>query len=315
MELEVRHLRLICAIAETGSLTRAAAALSMAQPGLTAQLQRIERSLGGPLFTRDTHGAVPTALGELVLSRARAVLPALDDLRIVSALSPADSLTTLRLGSVNARFTAGLVARLRDEFPDAACTTRTESSSTPLLDLVAAGRLELAVVGDSPGYGIGARPGVTLLAVHTEPLFALLPGRHPLAARPVVDLADLAACEWTLPEHDDDRIREYFSEVLDRAGVEPRVAHQVEGNLVFDLIRALGIVSLCQATCVPPEGVVSRPLAGDPLWYRHLLALNPLGPLAAHTDRLTELARAAYEDSADRSATYTAWRAGRQPPR
>ena len=72
MDLELRHLRMICAIAEAGSVSRAASVLGLAQPALTAQLQRIERTLGGPLFERDRRGARPTAMGELVLSRARA---------------------------------------------------------------------------------------------------------------------------------------------------------------------------------------------------------------------------------------------------
>ena len=81
MELELRHLKVVCAIAELGSVTKAASALGLAQPALTAQLQRIERTLGGALFERDRRGARPTALGELVLNRARVVLPAVDGLR------------------------------------------------------------------------------------------------------------------------------------------------------------------------------------------------------------------------------------------
>jgi len=42
MELELRHLRVICAVAEAGSVTTAAATLGLAQPALTAQLRRIE---------------------------------------------------------------------------------------------------------------------------------------------------------------------------------------------------------------------------------------------------------------------------------
>lgn len=59
MNLELRHLRVVCAIAETGSVTKAASTLGLAQPALTAQLQRIERTLGGPLFERDRRGPVP----------------------------------------------------------------------------------------------------------------------------------------------------------------------------------------------------------------------------------------------------------------
>ncbi len=51
MDLEVRHLRMIVTVAETGSVTKAAASLGLAQPALTAQLNRIDRTLGGCVFT------------------------------------------------------------------------------------------------------------------------------------------------------------------------------------------------------------------------------------------------------------------------
>src|SRR5258706_10950504 len=76
MDLELRHLRVVCAIADAGSVTKAASVLGLAQPALTAQLQRIERALGGLLFERDRRGARATPLGELVLARARVLLPA-----------------------------------------------------------------------------------------------------------------------------------------------------------------------------------------------------------------------------------------------
>ena len=46
MDLELRHLRIVHAVAEAGSVTKAATRLGLAQPSLTAQLKRIERSLG-----------------------------------------------------------------------------------------------------------------------------------------------------------------------------------------------------------------------------------------------------------------------------
>ena len=52
MDLELRHLRIVCAVAEAGSVTKAAASLGLAQPAVTAQLRRIERTLGGQLFER-----------------------------------------------------------------------------------------------------------------------------------------------------------------------------------------------------------------------------------------------------------------------
>ncbi|MER6985092.1 LysR family transcriptional regulator, partial [Streptomyces carpinensis] len=71
MELEVRHLRVLCAVADSGSLHKAARELGMAQPSLSTQLGRIEHALGGQLFVRARTGCRPTPLGRVVLSRAR----------------------------------------------------------------------------------------------------------------------------------------------------------------------------------------------------------------------------------------------------
>lgn len=128
MNLELRHLRAVCAIAETGSVTKAASQLGLAQPALTAQLQRIERALGGPLFERGRHGARPTSLGELVLARARVVLPAMRGLEEEAArlAGSEDVPGRYRIGAVNGPILGGLVSRLVEEFP------RRRSPRTPL---------------------------------------------------------------------------------------------------------------------------------------------------------------------------------------
>jgi hypothetical protein len=61
MRIERRHLEVVIAIAEAGSISKAAAELAIAQPALSAQLSRIERTLGGPLFERGSRGSTPTA--------------------------------------------------------------------------------------------------------------------------------------------------------------------------------------------------------------------------------------------------------------
>jgi DNA-binding transcriptional LysR family regulator len=105
MDLEVRHLRVVAAIAESGSISRAAASLGHTQPAITAQLQCIERSLGGLLFTRNGNGARATALGTMVVSHALIILAEHEDLvRNVRrrALEDAD-LSLMRLGSTPGR--------------------------------------------------------------------------------------------------------------------------------------------------------------------------------------------------------------------
>src|SRR5215212_5230948 len=109
MNLELRHLKVVVAIAETGSVTKAASLLGLAQPALTTQLQRIERSLGGPLFDRDRRGARPTALGELVLARGRILLQAMKGLEDEAArlAGGGEILARYRFGSVNSPILGG----------------------------------------------------------------------------------------------------------------------------------------------------------------------------------------------------------------
>lgn len=71
MAIELRHLRHVIAVAETGQLTRAAARLHIAQPALSQSIARVERAVGAPLFERHPHGVTITPAGEAFVEHAR----------------------------------------------------------------------------------------------------------------------------------------------------------------------------------------------------------------------------------------------------
>ena len=306
MELEIRHLRVICTVAKTGSVSRAAAALQVSQPGLSAQLHRIERMLGGTLFERRPQGIAITQFGEMVLARARAVLPTIDELTRATAQNDADP-RLLRLGSVNAPILAGLITGLRSRFPGVTITTHGEGSPTPLVEMVANNLLELAVAGESPGYDLPVRAEINYHTVVTEPVFVLLSDQHPLAAQAEVALADLADQDFGMPRPDDDRTREYYALACLAAGFEMRVLHDIEGTPLVDLIRAGHAVTFCQATYRTNPGITARPIVGNPLWYRHVLIWRRNGPLKSHAATITALAATAYEEATRRNSAYPRW--------
>src|ERR1700756_5610346 len=74
VDLEIRHLRLVTAIAETGSVTRAGERLNLTQSALSHQLKDIEEKLGTRLFHRIGKRMGPTPAGETVLHWAGDVL-------------------------------------------------------------------------------------------------------------------------------------------------------------------------------------------------------------------------------------------------
>src|SRR5262245_540013 len=85
MDLEIRHLRLVAAIADAGTMTAAADRLHLTQSALSHQLRDIEGRVGAPFFVRMGRRMVLTAAGRRVLETARRVLVdvqrAEDDLR------------------------------------------------------------------------------------------------------------------------------------------------------------------------------------------------------------------------------------------
>ncbi|MFI7415888.1 LysR substrate-binding domain-containing protein [Nonomuraea sp. NPDC049684] len=312
MQLELRHLRTLRAIADHGSVTRAAAALGVSQPALTAQLGRIERLLGGAVFTRDHRGVAATAFGEFVLARARVVLAGVDDLLAAGPYELAGQ--AVRVGGFENPVVVPLVANLAGALPEARITLQTEHYVRVLVDMVANGRLDVALVADYPDHELRPGPAMGMGVVAVEPVFVALPAAHPLAGRTEVELAELAGEPWVLPPPDGMGWPEHLLEACRRAGFTPRGRYQlVEAGVRRELIAAGHAVSACQALYDPGERVSVLPLRGNPLWMRQVLIWR--SSFAAHAPALLESARAAHAAVAARSPVYTAWTAryGRPP--
>lgn len=76
--MELRHLRYFTRVAETLNFTKAAAALRVAQPALSRQIQDLEDEIGVDLLTRGPRGVTLTAEGKLFLAEAQSILTATD---------------------------------------------------------------------------------------------------------------------------------------------------------------------------------------------------------------------------------------------
>ena len=308
MNLELRHLRVVTAIAETGSVTKAASLLGLAQPALTAQLQRIERALGGPLFERDRRGARPTALGELVLDRARVLLPAMKGLQDEAARMAGGNaaLSRYRIGGVNSPILGRLVHRLTADQPTSQISTYASWSVDELARMILSGRLDFAlsgVCGDavpSPELGLAWKP----FAV--DPVWVLLPEEHAHAGDEEVDLADLAEERW-VSAPGDGCFGDCFAAACARSGFTPRKMYETDVKGSIDLVEAGEAIALCQATFRPVPGLVGRPIKGAPLRWRLLLGWHPDAEAANFAHLVFKHAVGAYADTLDRNPAYRSW--------
>ena len=306
MQVELRHLRVICAIADAGSLSKAATAVGVSQPALTAQLQRVEGALGGQIFRRGRHGVTPTPFGQFVLTRARSILIAMDEL--VTGIGTYDGRPGLaRVGGYVTPMLSGLVNRLFT-MSGVSVTLHTEYSPRLLLDLLASRRLDAATLVDYPGSELPAPPSVDMRVVAVEPVFVLMSSRHPLAAREEVDLAELAGDDWVISPPDGVGWPECVYTACQKAGFTPRVPHSMtEPALIRQLVSGGHAISPCQATVPEGPGIVVRPLAGTPLWLRHLVAWRQDGPLAQRAGELVEFAVEAHREAIAGRPHYAAW--------
>ncbi|WP_067462132.1 LysR family transcriptional regulator [Actinomadura macra] len=290
MQLELRHLRTLCVIADAGSLSRAAATVGVSQPALTGQLHRIEAALGGQVFRRGRLGVSPTPFGLFVLSRARSVLVTVDELLTGAVVESGTS--GVRIGGYATPVLTGLLQRLF-EMPGIRITVHTEYSPRLLLDLLASQRLDVATVVDYPGHELPAVPAVGTRVVASEPVAVALSAGHPLADRSEVPLVALADEDWLVTPPDGAGWPGYFYTACQEAGFAPRVRHMMtEHDMIRSLVGEGRAVAPCQATLKAGPDVVVRALSGPTLWMRHLIAWRLGGPLA---DRAAELARLAAE--------------------
>lgn len=311
----MRHLRVLCAIADTGSLRKAALQLGMTQPSLTTQLHRIERAVGGTLFTREQTGSRPTALGHSVLSRARPVIAEMAAL-VTAARQEAreaaggERARRLRIGSVGSRAVAAWLRRVHERLPETDTTIQIDISANALLRMIAADQLDVAFVHESEGFPVRLPPDAehrVLLA--REPQFVALTSGHPAASRQVVRLAELAEDTWMVDptaDHEYAAMRRVFR----AAGLNPRVVQVRDNATAAELVASGEAVRPCQPTSLPGPGTVVRRLHGDPLTVRLLLVWRPRALGRPAREALYEELRAAYLDLAEASPAYRAWLSG-----
>jgi DNA-binding transcriptional LysR family regulator len=310
MNLELRHLKVVCAIAETGSVTKAASQLGLAQPALTAQLQRIERTLGGPLFERDRRGARPTALGELVLSRARVLLPAMkglqDEAARLAGASGAETMSRYRIGAIGGPILGGMVHRLSEAQPDAQITTYASYYVEELATMLQAGKLDYAQVGVCGDSVPPADFGLVWQTVAVDAVCVLMPEDHPSAKGVDVDLAELASEQW-VGSTGDGCFADCFAAACARAGFTPRRVLETDVRGCVDMVESGGTLGLCQPTFRPPTGLTQRPMRGAPLRWRQVLGWHPDSPAARGADQLMAMAEDAYQEVVARNPNYVEW--------
>jgi DNA-binding transcriptional LysR family regulator len=184
----IAQLEAFVEVARRGSVSRAADALFVTQPALTARLQRLESDLGAPLFVRTPRGMRRTEAGEAFLPYAvRALETLADGRRLVNAverggagrlvLGAAPAVSTYVLPALLKRFAVG--------HPRVEVSVRT-GHSEEVLELVLREQVELGLVRAL------RHPEIESTPLYEDELVLVVDPEHHLAGRRRIELAELA---------------------------------------------------------------------------------------------------------------------------
>ncbi len=272
--IDAAGLRVMRAIAEEGSFTAAALALGYSQPAVSQMVKRLEQRTGTVLVEKVGRSVRLTEAGQVLARHATPVLAALD-----AAEEEVAAIAGLRAGRVrlmafpssSVTLVPRALAAVRAEFPDVEVSF-TEAEPPESISALRSGECDLAVAFSYDGGDLGRGEdleGFVVRSLLDEEVRVALPARHPLAARDVVDMADLTEEEWIAGCP---RCRGHLLQVAHDAGFSPRVGFETE-----DYVAVQGFVAAGLGVALIPdliraathnEDVAIRPL--NPPTRRHI---------------------------------------------
>lgn len=222
---DLKQLQLFTAVAEFGSFSRAAVALSISQPVISRQIKALEEELGVSLLYRNGRGIVLTEAGKLLENYASAILEQVSRATTELAALRSNPRGTIVIGmppSVGVVLTAPLVRTFRGAFPQISMRV-IEGFSGHLLEWLVMGKIDVAVLYNAPRMN-------NLLAepLLRDELFLLGAKDDSSSLGPgPVEASVLSKIPMILPARPHG-LRLLLDQVLGAAGIEPQIALEVD---------------------------------------------------------------------------------------
>lgn len=249
--LEARVLGYFVAVAESGSVSRAAERVLVSQPSLSRQLRGLERKLGVSLFIRDGGALRLSAAGQQFLPVARDLLHRHENAEAITRFSNDQGSLPLTVAAptttivdVLAPFVAdvdlhGIVLLAREEAPETAYRSLGD------------GRADLALTNEPPPRQYASR------LIIRFPIYAYVDRAHPWAAKPSVTLAELAeAALITCPASGTSRVLRSLQ----------------DSGLACNVAQDVSLPQMAQALAAAGHGVAV--LSDDPRYDLHPLLIT-----------------------------------------
>jgi len=263
--INIRDLRYLCALAAHRHFGRAAAACHVSQPTLSAQLKKLEDTLGVRLLERVGRRSELTPAGEAVVERARRVLRELDDLVMLARARQDPLAGPLSLGfipTLGPYLMPFVVPVLHARLPRLELALH-EDQTRRLLERVRAGELDAAVLALPV-----ENQGLETVALFEEPFLVAVPAGHRLARAGALSVESLEG-ETLLLLEDGHCLRDQALEVCGRIRTERRDFRATSLETLRHMVAAGGGITL-----------LPKLATGTPAGHEQGLAVCPFEPPA-----------------------------------
>jgi DNA-binding transcriptional LysR family regulator len=264
-QLDLQTIRIVRAIADSGTITGAARLLGYSQPAVSQHVQRAEARLNLPLVTRVGRSVRLTEAGTVLARHALTIASALE-----AASGDLADLAGLRTGSVrlaafptaSSTIVPRLLASMAVQHPGLR-VNYVAAQPPEAVAMLREGSIDLAITfsypGDRSDPHVDSANGLGSETLFTEDTVVVLSSDHPLADQPVVDLAGLSDERWIAGCP---RCRGHLLAVCELAGFAPAIAFETDNaSAVINMVASgLGVAMLPRlalvAAALPPGAVI-----------------------------------------------------------
>ena len=289
------HLESFVEVARRGNVSRAAEALFLTQPAITARLKSLEKDLGVELFVRTGRGMKLSDAGRAFLPYAERAVSTVDEGRqLVANLQEGNvgALVIAAAPAVSTYVLPGILRVFRTTHPHVRLGVRT-GHTEEVLEMVLRGEVHI-------GIGRPIRhPDVELIPVLEDEMLLVVSARHPFATRGKVRMDELAAERLILFDRTSS-YHELTSNLFRQAGVVPAstleldnveaAKKMVQQGLGVALLPRMALAAELKARSLRPVKLIgTAPVLRPIVALRRRDAGEPIGPVAGFLETLEEV--------------------------
>lgn len=268
--MDIQRLRYFLAVAEAGSVSRAATRLRVAQPSISQQLRKLEESMGRKLFDRQGRGMVLTDAGRGLQGRAARIVAEVDSLLRDGAGGADEGASRLSVGAIPTMAPYILpraLSALRKKLPACEISVR-EDVTERLVEMLHDNVLDCAILSTPIDD-----PMIEVEVVGREELLAVVPAAWPEATGPMLTVADLREHPAILLE-DVHCLSQQVKAFCTARKVAPRVVCRMT-----QLSTVLELVGLGMGLSIVPE-MAARADTSRARKYVRLTSMKPMREIA-----------------------------------